>query len=69
MDQNNTNSKYLVPLDGSVMAESALTAAVPMAQKRGAGIILLHVIEKNAPETIHRRKAFDQYFRRPALSG
>ena len=46
----------MVPLDGSVMSESALGAATALARKRNAGIILLHVIEKNAPATVHGAK-------------
>ncbi len=45
--------RLLVPLDGSHMAESALPAAAYLAEKIGASAILLHVIEKNAPDTVH----------------
>jgi nucleotide-binding universal stress UspA family protein len=43
----------LVPLDGSVLAEVALPAAAQLAQKNSARVTLLHVIERNAPETVH----------------
>lgn len=43
----------LLPLDGSALAETAIPVAVSLAQKLGAQITLLHVIEKNAPESIH----------------
>lgn len=43
----------LVPLDGSFMAESALPAAAYFADKLGARVTLLHVIEKNAPAEVH----------------
>ena len=44
----------LVPLDGSKLAEAALPAAAFMAQALKAHINLLHVIEQDAPEEIHR---------------
>jgi len=43
----------LVPLDGSRLAEAALPAAVYLAEALGAGVTLLHVIERNAPEEVH----------------
>lgn len=43
----------LLPLDGSELAETAIPVAVYLAEKLGAQITLLHVIEKNAPESIH----------------
>lgn len=43
----------LLPLDGSELAETAIPVAVSLAQKLGAQITLLHVIEKNAPDSIH----------------
>ena len=43
----------LVPLDGSRLAEAALPAAAYLAQTLNAWITLIHVIERNAPETIH----------------
>jgi nucleotide-binding universal stress UspA family protein len=45
--------RLLVPLDGSHLAESALPAAVYLAVKMTAPVILIHVIEKNAPEKVH----------------
>jgi nucleotide-binding universal stress UspA family protein len=45
--------KILVPLDGSQLAEAALPAAVYIAEKMGATITLVHVIEKDAPHDIH----------------
>lgn len=45
--------RLLVPLDGSHLAESALPAAVYLAIKMAAPVILIHVIEKNAPEKVH----------------
>jgi nucleotide-binding universal stress UspA family protein len=43
----------LVPLDGSNMAEAALSAASFLAEKFDAVVTLLHVIEKNAPREVH----------------
>ena len=43
----------LVPLDGSGLAESALPTAVYLSQAMHAGVSLLHVVETNAPETVH----------------
>ena len=43
----------LVPLDGSSLAEAALPVASTLAEKFGASITLIHVIEKNAPQEIH----------------
>ncbi|MEI7847382.1 MAG: universal stress protein, partial [Chloroflexota bacterium] len=44
----------LVPLDGSKLAESGLKAAETFAKRLGAPITLLHIIEKDAPQEIHR---------------
>lgn len=43
----------LVPLDGSILAESALPAAAYLAQTLGASVTLIHVIEEDAPREIH----------------
>ena len=43
----------LVPLDGSRLAESALTTAVWLARKMDAQLTLIHIIEKNAPSEVH----------------
>jgi nucleotide-binding universal stress UspA family protein len=43
----------LVPLDGSRLAETALPAAFFLARKLGAGVTLLHIVERRAPEEIH----------------
>lgn len=45
--------KILVPLDGSRLAESILPAAEYLATKFGATLLLLHAIEKRAPQTVH----------------
>lgn len=43
----------LVPLDGSNLAETALAPAASLATTLGASVVLLHVIEKNAPQEVH----------------
>lgn len=43
----------LVPLDGSVMAEASIPAAVYLARTLGARVTLFHVIERGAPPEIH----------------
>ncbi len=43
----------LIPLDGSALAEAALPAAVQFAQRNAAAVTLLHIIEQNAPTTVH----------------
>ncbi len=45
--------RLLVPLDGSHLAEAALPAARRLAEKLGASLTLLHVVERDAPERIH----------------
>lgn len=44
---------FLVPLDGSQMAEAALPVAVGLARPLGAAITLLHIQERSAPRTVH----------------
>jgi nucleotide-binding universal stress UspA family protein len=43
----------LVPLDGSRLAEAALPPATYLAQALGASVTLVHIIERDAPQTIH----------------
>jgi nucleotide-binding universal stress UspA family protein len=45
--------RILVPLDGSELAEAALPAAAAMAERLGAVVGLVHVLEKRAPRTVH----------------
>jgi nucleotide-binding universal stress UspA family protein len=47
---------FLIPLDGSELAESALPLTAYLAQKLIATVTLLHVIEQNAPEEVHRER-------------
>jgi len=44
----------LVPLDGSKLAEASLPAAKSLAETFKAPVTLLHIIEQDAPEEIHR---------------
>jgi len=44
----------LVPLDGSKLAEAALIVASILAKKFKAPITLLHIIEQDPPESVHR---------------
>lgn len=46
----------LVPLDGSSLAESVLPVVAHLARKIKASVILIHVIEKDAPEKIHGQR-------------
>ena len=43
----------LIPIDGSLLAEAALPAAVFLAEKLQARITLMHVMERNAPDKVH----------------
>src|SRR5574341_1515835 len=43
----------LVPLDGSGLAEAVLPATASLAERLGATVTLLHVMERDAPATIH----------------
>lgn len=45
--------RILVPLDGSGLAEGAIPIAARLGHACGAAITLLHVIEKDAPASIH----------------
>lgn len=46
----------LVPLDGSKLAEAALTVAAGLSEKLRAKVTLLHAIEKDAPEEVHGQR-------------
>jgi nucleotide-binding universal stress UspA family protein len=45
--------RFLVPLDGSRLAEAGLPIVERLAPVRGATVLLLHVIERGAPATVH----------------
>lgn len=49
----------LVPLDGSRMAESVLSAASFFARRLKATITLIHVVEENAPSRVHGEMHLD----------
>src|SRR5512135_1521349 len=44
----------LVPLDGSKLSEAALQPAAVLASKLGSHVMLLHVIEQDAPTEVHK---------------
>ncbi len=46
-------TRLLVPLDGSRLAESSLSAAAAFVSWFGAAVTLLHVIEKDPPRKVH----------------
>ena len=48
--------QILVPLDGSALAEAVLPAAAALAGGFGARLVLLHIIEERAPESIHGQR-------------
>ena len=50
----------LVPLDGSAPAEAALPAAAFLATRCAARVTLLHIIELDAPATIHGARHLHQ---------
>jgi nucleotide-binding universal stress UspA family protein len=48
--------RLLVPLDGSLLAESVLPAAVYLAERFTATMVLFHVVESGAPSTVHGQR-------------
>ena len=46
-------NRILVPLDGSHLAEAVLPSVAFLSKKLGSTIILIHVIERNAPRSVH----------------
>ena len=46
----------LVPLDGSQLSEASLAPAKFLAQKLKAPVTLLHIIEQEAPEQVHKER-------------
>jgi nucleotide-binding universal stress UspA family protein len=69
----------LVPLDGSAMSEAALPVAALVASRAGATLMLIHVVEKNAPSAVHSDRHLvtaeeasgylDELTSRPPLAG
>jgi len=51
--ENQGNLRYLVPLDGSRLAESVLPVVQQMASRFHARAILLHIVEEHPPTVIH----------------
>jgi nucleotide-binding universal stress UspA family protein len=45
--------RLLIPLDGSRLAESVLPAGAVVAERFGAEIVLLHVVERHPPADVH----------------
>lgn len=45
--------RLLVPLDGSALSESSLPVALYLARELGASVVLIHLIEQDAPREIH----------------
>ncbi len=43
----------LVPLDGSGLAEAVLPATASLAERLGASVTLLHIMERDAPASVH----------------
>ncbi len=46
----------LVPLDGSILAESVLPVASRFARKINVSITLIHIVETDAPDTVHGQR-------------
>jgi nucleotide-binding universal stress UspA family protein len=49
----------LVPLDGSRLAEAAVAASIAVANGLNAAVTLLHVLEHDAPATVHGEPHLD----------
>jgi len=66
--------RLMVPLDGSTQSEAALPAARRLAERLRASVVLLHVIEEDAPEWLHGERhlreagAAEAYLRTVAAS-
>src|SRR5579859_816485 len=50
--------RILVPLDGSRLAEAALPVVERLAPLFGSQVVLLHVLERGAPSTVHGERHF-----------
>jgi nucleotide-binding universal stress UspA family protein len=51
--KNQGNLRFLVPLDGSRLAESVLPVVQQVASRFHAQVTLLHIVEKHPPTVIH----------------
>ena len=48
--------RLLIPLDGSTLAETVLPAAAFLATRLDASVVLIHVIEPDAPSAVHGQR-------------
>jgi nucleotide-binding universal stress UspA family protein len=48
--------RFLAPLDGSNLAEQVLPYATYLAKQLQATLILFHVVEKDAPDEVHKQR-------------
>jgi nucleotide-binding universal stress UspA family protein len=55
-------AKLLIPLDGSRLAEAALPPASYLSERLGSQVVLVHIIERDAPEAVHG----ERHLTRPA---
>jgi nucleotide-binding universal stress UspA family protein len=51
--ENQSNLRFLVPLDGSHLAESVLPVVQQVASRFHAQVTLLHIVEEHPPTVIH----------------
>jgi nucleotide-binding universal stress UspA family protein len=51
--ENQSNLRFLVPLDGSHLAESVLPVVQQVASRFHAQVTLLHIVEEHPPAVIH----------------
>ena len=51
--ENQSNLRFLVPLDGSHLAESVLSVVIQVASRFHAQVTLLHIVEEHPPTVIH----------------
>ena len=68
------DTRILVPLDGSPLAETALPDALAIARRRGCGLLLLHVvtpdsIERAYAQGIHELEGLVAYLNQSGPSG
>ncbi len=56
MSDNILIKHLLVPLDGSLLAESVLPSVAYLARKMNTSVMLIHIIEKDAPEKVHGQR-------------
>lgn len=52
---------FLVPLDGSRLAEAVLPGTLALARRCGARLTLLHILEQGAPATVHGDRHLRQF--------